>query len=160
MARYLLLLFLAIPLLEIAVFIEVGSRIGLWPTLGAIIATAVLGSAVLSRQGRSAFARAQRSLARHELPVAEVFDGLCLVLAGALLLTPGFVTDTVGALLLIPALRGWLRGYLWRRLAASGEVWIDGERVRPGGAAGAPPVIEGEFRAIDEDGDRTGDGGP
>jgi UPF0716 protein FxsA len=161
MGLILLLAMIGVPILEIAVFIEAGERIGLWPTLGAVIVTAVVGTALLRLQGLSTIARARESLEAGQLPIAEVFDGLCLLIGGALLLTPGFVTDAVGFLLLIPpvrlVLRRWGRNYL-----------MEGGRVRtwsnvspPGTepASGRPStVIDGEFEeVIDEDGP-SGDG--
>ena len=103
MALILFLLFLLTPLIEIAVFIEVGSLIGLWPTLGVVVLTAVLGAALWRAQGLSTWARAQETLRAGELPVREVTDGAFLLVAGALLLTPGLVTDAIGFLLLVPA---------------------------------------------------------
>ena len=103
-----LLAFVAVPLAEIAVFIEVGGWLGLWPTLGLIVLTAVAGTWIMRLQGLGLLRRAQTQLDRGVAPVFEVFSGLCLLLAGVLLLTPGFITDTVGALLLLPPFRALL----------------------------------------------------
>ena len=88
----------------------------------------MIGAALVRHQGLSVLRNAQGSLGEGRFPVAEVFDGLCLVMAGALLLTPGFLTDTAGFLLLVPWLRTWLRQTAGRRMMASGrvEVWADG----------------------------------
>jgi UPF0716 protein FxsA len=110
----LLLLFIGVPMLEIAVFIQVGGAIGLWWTLAIVLVTAIAGSFLLRLQGASVLMRAQQALSRGEMPLTEVFDGACLLVAGALLLTPGFVTDTVGALLFVPAVRVGLRRFLGR----------------------------------------------
>lgn len=128
MGGLLLLVFIVVPILEIAVFIQAGEWIGLWPTLAGIVMTALIGAALVRRQGLSVLEKAQRSVNEGRFPVAEVFDGLCLVLAGALLLTPGFLTDTAGFLLLLPPLRAFLRGTIGRRMMASGRVgvWTDG----------------------------------
>ena len=115
------LAFLAIflvPTVEIALFIVIGGTIGLWPTLALAIGTAVLGSYLIRRQGLNILARAQSELATNRLPVAELFDGLCLFVAGALLLTPGFATDAMGGLLLVPPVRRWLRRTLERARVA------------------------------------------
>ena len=96
------------PLAEIAVLIRVGGWLGLVPTLALIILTAVVGTWVLRRQGFAVLTRAQRQLEQGVMPVAEVFEGLCLLVAGALLLTPGFITDARGALLLLPPVRALL----------------------------------------------------
>lgn len=89
MAILLLAAFIAVPVIEIAAFIEVGGWIGLWPTIGIVIATAFAGTTLLRLQGLAVLRRFQESASRNELPVTEVFDGLCLLIAGALLLTPG-----------------------------------------------------------------------
>ena len=134
-ALILLLLFIGVPVLEIAVFIEVGGEIGLGWTIAIVIMTAVAGSAMLRLQGLATLQRAQTSLARNELPLREVFDGICLVFAGALLLTPGFVTDAVGGLLFLPPVRILLRGLIghWfmrrasvRTTSAGGAHWQGG----------------------------------
>lgn len=146
MAIIVLLAFVLTPLVEIAVFIQVGGAIGLWPTLAVVVATAIAGTWLLRWQGMATLARAQDSLARQRFPAREVFDGFCLFFAGALLLTPGFVTDLLGFLLFVPWVRGWLRRIIWRYLRSSGRIdidlrdedIIDGEyyEVRPDGRAG------------------------
>ena len=160
MGVILLLVMVGVPIVEIAVFLKVGGRIGLWPTLGTIVLTAIAGSALLRHQGLSTLFRARESLERGQFPVSEVFDGLCLVLAGALLLTPGFVTDAVGLLLFVPALRALAQRGLGRYLRASGrvEAWTDGPgpplsaAQGPGGA-----VIDGEYQEVSPDSGRDGD---
>jgi len=139
MGLILLALFIGVPLLEIAVFIQVGGLIGLWPTLGLVILTAMAGTWHLRAQGLATLERARRQLDRGVLPTRELFDGLCLLVSGALLLTPGFVTDAAGLLLFLAPVRDWLRGVLARHLAAKGKtrVWVDGEE-----------IIEGEFRDV------------
>jgi UPF0716 protein FxsA len=150
MGLILLLLFLATPIAEIAVFIEAGDRFGLWPTILAVVATAVLGAALLRWQGLSTLARASKSLQRNEIPMAEIFTGLCLVAAGALLLTPGFITDTIGFALFVPPLRNFLFKGLRRFLEARGAVWMDSARGAGGGAHANPfnpdgEIIDGDF---------------
>ena len=156
MGLILLLAMIGVPILEIAVFIEAGERIGLWPTLGAVILTAVVGTALLRLQGLSTIARARESVEAGQLPVAEVFDGICLLIGGALLLTPGFVTDAVGFLLLIPPVRLVLRRWCRRYLMEAGRVqmWSDAPPPDPGSAGGrSSPVIDGEFEeVVDEKG--------
>ena len=141
------LAFIAVPIAEIAVFIEVGGRIGLGPTLFIVVATAFAGAGLLRHQGLATLHRARHELAEGRLPLAEVFDGLCLLIAGALLLTPGFITDGAGLLLFLPGLRAWLRARLGRRLATR-------PRHRPPGGG---PVIEGEFHRVGEEEPRDGD---
>jgi UPF0716 protein FxsA len=127
----LLLIFLGIPIIEIALFIQAGSLIGLWPTLAAIVATAIIGGAIIRAQGLAVLARARQSLDRNEPPVNEVFTGLCLLVAGALLMTPGFLTDSLGFLLLVPTVRRSLGKWLLSALLRSrnAHVWVDGEEI-------------------------------
>lgn len=131
MPLLLILIFVGVPILEIAVFIQAGNLIGLWPTLAAVVLTAVAGAALLRAQGLAALRRARRQLDRGEMPIAEVVTGVCLLIGGALLLTPGFVTDTVGFLLLIPPVRNvvgrWAIAALMR--SRNTRVWIDGEEI-------------------------------
>jgi len=103
MGFLLLIAFIAVPVIEIAVFIEVGGWIGLWPTIGVVILTAIIGTGLLRQQGISILFRIQENLEANKLPVRELFDGVCLVIAGAFLLTPGFVTDSLGFALFVPA---------------------------------------------------------
>jgi len=105
MPALLLSLFIAIPIAEIAVFIQAGERFGLWPTLGLIILTALLGATLLRFQGLRTLHRVQESLSHGEMPIGEVFNGLCLLIAGALLITPGFLTDGFGFALFVPRIR-------------------------------------------------------
>lgn len=157
MAVILLLVFIAVPIAEIAVFIEVGGRIGPWPTIGIVVVTAMVGTTLLRHQGLATLARVQESLARNLFPVAEVFDGLCLLVAGALLLTPGFVTDTAGLLLFVPPLRRSLGAVLGRYLLATGRVTGWGTAGGGGGPAGGT-VIDGEYHEVPPGNGATGDG--
>jgi UPF0716 protein FxsA len=149
MPLLLLIVFVAVPILEIAVFIQVGGLIGLWPTLAIVILTAVVGTWQLRLQGLATLARAQRQLDSGQLPTSELFDGACLLLGGALLLTPGFVTDTLGLLLFLPPLRDALRGWLGRLVATRGSVRFYG--MGGGGPRRPPPgdgVIDGDYREV------------
>lgn len=155
-----ILIFLGIPILEIAVFIQAGNLIGLWPTLAAVVATAVIGAALIRAQGTAALNRARRSLAEDRVPVAEAFTGLCLLVAGALLLTPGFVTDTAGFLLLVPPLREAAGKRLLAALLRSPNtrVWVGGEAVvtrRGGRGQGPGDVIDADYTDVT---DRRGGG--
>lgn len=161
MAIFILLALIGVPLLEISVFVAAGERLGLWPVLGLVVATAIAGAALLRSQGLAALNSAQESLARGEFPIAQVFDGVCLLLAGALLLTPGFLTDALGLLLFVRPLRTALRHALWRYLLTHGEVrvWTSGEETGPGGGPARPTVIEGDFHEVPPDEDDDGPGG-
>ena len=175
MAVILLIAFIAVPLIEIGVFIQVGGLIGLWPTLAVVVLTAVVGTGLLRQQGLATLARARSHMDQGVLPARELFDGLCLMFAGALLLTPGFVTDAVGFLLFVPPLRDALRVFLSRHFQTSSQtrVWVDGQEVyrgaKPGGSSrdgsrpgGSPRggVIDGEFTEVGpDDGDDRGPAG-
>ena len=126
MGYILFLFFIGVPIIEISVFITVGDRIGLWPTLAAIFITAIIGASLLRAQGLAVLFRAQEHLNQGQLPIAEIFDGLCLLVAGAFLLTPGFVTDAVGFLLFVPPLRRWIGGVIGALLVARGSVHVHG----------------------------------
>ncbi len=101
----LLLLFLTIPLVEIYLLIKVGSHIGAFFTLLLVVGSAILGAWLLRLQGLSTVAKVQQSLRKGEMPAAELLEGLILLFSGALLLTPGFFTDAIGFLCLVPRVR-------------------------------------------------------
>ncbi len=109
---YLFLAFLLVPIIEIALFIQVGGLIGLWPTLGIVVLTAVLGTVLVRTQGRMALANLQQSFARLDDPTEPLAHGAMILLSGVLLLTPGFFTDAVGFALLIPPVRVAVFRYL------------------------------------------------
>ena len=148
MGLVLFLLFLLVPLIEIGVFIEVGGLIGLLPTLGLILLTAVLGTWQLRAQGLSTLARARQQMDQGQLPAQELYDGFCLIIAGALLLTPGFVTDAVGFALFVPAFRRLLRHFIAQRIRMRAEV-----RMRRDGGRESSTIIDGEFREVPDDHD-------
>lgn len=158
-----LALFIGVPILEIAVFIKVGNIFGLWPTLAGIVATAIIGGAIIRIQGLATIDRARRSMEQGQPPVGEVFTGICLLLAGALLMTPGFLTDSIGFLLLVPAVRQSLGQWLVRKLLGgrNARVWVGGEEViRPGHRAGKTPpdAIDVDFTEVPPgNGDRPAD---
>ncbi|MEO1066851.1 MAG: FxsA family protein [Pseudomonadota bacterium] len=105
-------MFLAVPILEITVFILVGNQIGLFPTLGMILVTAVLGTLLLRHQGLQLFSEIKAKTEAGEVPGRQLVHGVLLLVAGIFLLTPGFVTDSCGFLLFVPA----IRDAVWRFL--------------------------------------------
>jgi UPF0716 protein FxsA len=136
------LLLLVVPVLEIAAFILVGRAIGLFPTLAIVVLSAVVGTLLLRRQGLGALRRIQGEMAAGRVPGRELADGVMIVAAGILLLTPGLVTDVVGYLLFVPAVRAWLRRLLARRIAVA----TAGRQPGSGGPGGegrrsAPPDV-------------------
>lgn len=165
MGLFLLAVFIGVPLMEIAVFIQVGGFIGLWPTLAIVVLTAIVGTWQLRVQGLATLARARAEIDRGGLPARELFNGACLLVAGVLLLTPGFVTDTLGFLLFLPPFREMLRGLLTRWVETHMETrgTVDGREVRGARPSKGGPVIDGEYREIDEEAeprDRRDRGGP
>ncbi len=108
----LLVLFILVPIAELFLFLRIGVRIGLPATLAIILLTAVIGAALTKSQGARALASFRQAMAQGKLPHREALDGLLILLAGAVLLTPGFLTDTVGFLLLFPPLRAGIRARL------------------------------------------------
>jgi UPF0716 protein FxsA len=113
-ALLLVLIFIVLPIAELYVIIKVGGAIGVLPTLALLILDSFLGAALLRSQGRAAWRRFNEALAAGRVPAREVFDGTMIILGGAFLLTPGFITDVVGLLLLIPPTRAAFRGLVAR----------------------------------------------
>lgn len=107
--------FFLVPIAEVALFIFVGSRIGVGPTILLVVLTAVIGAALVSRQGRATLWQARADLASGVLPARQLAHGAMILVAGALLLTPGFLTDAIGFLLLVPSVREALRRWGARR---------------------------------------------
>jgi UPF0716 protein FxsA len=150
---YLLLAFLAVPLIEIALFVQIGGTIGLWPTLAIVIATAVLGSTMMRAQGRVALSRLQASLSQLDDPTRPIADGAMILLAGALLLTPGFFTDALGFALLIPGVRAAVFWFLAARVQVN-QFQMGQFRTGPGpgaprpGSDGSGDIVEGEYEEV------------
>ncbi len=144
-----IIIFLVIPFIELSVFAAVSGHIGIWVTLSLALLTAILGGMLVKRQGLQTLVSMRQSMDKGEMPLNEIFDGFCLVAAGALLITPGFVTDTIGFSLLIPPVRAAARSLIRKHTnwSASG---IDPLRQDPR-APRDPTVIEGEYERVDED---------
>jgi UPF0716 protein FxsA len=154
---WLFAVFVGVPILEIALFIKVGGAIGLLPTLLIVILTALAGTALMRLQGMQALARLRSSLEAGGDPVGPIAHGALILVAGILLLTPGFFTDAVGLLLLIPAVRtrviAWGASRITMRVATFGQ----GRGPRP---AGRGDTIEAEYEILDDvPPDRRGNSG-
>ena len=167
MLLVILALFIGIPLIEIYLFIAVGGRIGVWPTIGLVILTALVGTTLLRQQGLATLARAQAETEANRLPVRELFDGVCLLFGGMLLLTPGFMTDAFGLALLLPQLRGLIGRGLWKLLQGSKgfhfTVYGAGGNPRspgngPGRGPGGGPILDGEEFGVERDNPPGGSG--
>jgi UPF0716 protein FxsA len=158
MLLVLFLVFLVTPVVEIAVFIKVGGLIGVQATIAIVLVNAVLGALLLRSQGLATLTRARKSLEQGRPPVEAVVDGVGLIVAGALMVTPGLVTDAVGFFLLIPPFRRWAAMALFRRLARSSivrfQVYHSSEH--PGAAGGEgwsqanDAVIDVDYEVMDE----------
>ncbi|MGE0254767.1 MAG: FxsA family protein [Alphaproteobacteria bacterium] len=152
MGLLILLGILALPLAEIAVFIVVGDAIGVWPTLALVALAAVAGVAVVRRQGVATLANAQRAAAAGRPPAAALFDGLCILVAGFLLVVPGFVTDAIALALLLAPVRRVLGLLLWALLARHGTVIVGGGTTgRDAGKSGGGPTIDAEAWEVEPD---------
>ena len=115
LTQWLFLLFVVTPIAEIGLFIAIGGRIGLWSTLGIVLLTAVIGANLVTRQGRGEIARLQSEFAAGRFPAKPLAHGAMILVAGAVLITPGFLTDAVGFALLSPQIREALRKWGVRR---------------------------------------------
>ena len=120
-----LLLFIAVPIVEMWILIQVDGEIGALPTIGLVVLTATIGLSLLKRQGLSTLMSARAKMDQGRIPAGELVSGVMLAVGGALLLTPGFVTDVVGFLLLIPATRRWVLRQIIERYR--GKIVIEGE---------------------------------
>jgi UPF0716 protein FxsA len=113
-ALLLVLIFIVLPIAEIYVIVKVGEAIGVLPTIALLFLDGFLGAALLRSQGRAAWRRFNEALAAGRVPAREVFDGAMVILGGAFLLTPGFITDVIGLVLLVPPTRAAFRGIVSR----------------------------------------------
>jgi UPF0716 protein FxsA len=151
----LVILFVIVPIAELALIIQVGQAIGVWWTIALLIADSVLGSMLMRSQGRAAWRRFNQATAVGRVPAREVLDGVLVIFGGALLLTPGFVTDIFGLLFLLPPTRAIFRGLLVRRLGArlvvSAVGRFPGGAQRPRRGGGSAYDVEGTATEIDPD---------
>lgn len=148
--RFVLFAFILIPVVEMVVLIEVGSIVGVLNTILLVLLTAVIGVSLLKKQGLETFLTANRKMQTGQMPVTEMAQGLMLAVAGALLLTPGFVTDTIGFLLLTPAVRYWLAQRLFKALVAQGNVYYQSSEYHYSNTQSGEQhdVVEGEFEVV------------
>ena len=171
----LVILFIVVPVVELYVIIQVGGAIGVVPTLAILLLDGILGAALTRSQGRSAWRRFNEAMAAGKVPAKEVFDGACIIVGGAFLLAPGFITDAIGLSLLVPPSRA-----LYRRILLSGARRVGPARPvmffydrrgsvpgggPPPGAAQRPPSrpkrsydVEGSAREIPDDPSELGPG--
>ena len=157
----LLLIFVAVPIIEIALFIQVGGAIGTWPTIGIVIITAIVGTMLLRTQGFATLGNLQSSLGKGENPVTHIAHGALILVAGVVLLTPGFFTDAVGLALLMPPVRALIIKY-------GAERFKNGSfTVHQSGSFGNqqsqqptdPNVVEAEYTDVSDDDIKPGNSG-
>lgn len=139
--RFFLLLFIVLPLAELWLLIKVGTLVGALPTVTLVVLTALVGMVLLRHQGLATLTRGRQRLEAGELPAEEMLEAMVLALSGVLLIAPGFVTDTLGLLGLLPPLRRWLVAALVPRMVVSGTVRRSGE---------AHHTLEGEYWREDD----------
>lgn len=149
---WLFFLFLAVPLIEIALFIQVGGWIGLWPTLAIVIATAIAGTILVRSQGSQALARLRQSFDELRDPTETLAHGAMILFSGALLLTPGFFTDAVGFALLAPPVRTFLFRKLRERVNVQTVSAGHPDWQSPRG--GPDDIIEGDYEVEETRHDR------
>jgi UPF0716 protein FxsA len=140
MLPFLLLIFIVVPIAELAVIIQVGQQIGVLWTVAILIADSILGTVLMRSQGRAAWRRFSEALQAGRPPAREALDGVLVIFGGAFLLTPGFITDVLGIVLLLPPTRAVVRRILVRRFA---DRMIVAARSRAGTSRGGPGDVEG-----------------
>ncbi len=150
----LLFIFIAVPVIEIALFIQVGGVLGVWPTIALVLLTAIVGASLVRSQGLQTLLTVQQRLAQGQLPAQQILEGVMLAVAGVLLLTPGFFTDILGMLVLLPAPRAYFAKQLMSRVVV-GNIHASGagfeqpnpfhDRANPNGT-----TYEGEFERKDD----------
>jgi len=153
------ILFLVIPIAEIYLLLEVGGLIGALPTIILVVLTAVIGAGLLRQQGLSTLARLQHNMAQGKIPAQEMIEGVLLAVGGALLMTPGFVTDTIGFLCLLPFTRKLIAQNIMRRSANKMKAGVNAQM---GGFTYSsyhsenshyqndPNIVEGEYTEVEE----------
>lgn len=157
----LFLLFVTVPVIELFLFLVLGQRIGLGATFAIVLLTGFLGAYLAKSQGLKAIARYQESLAQGRLPHEAIIDSLLILIAGVLLLTPGFLTDAVGFALLTPSIRNVIRARLEQSIKE--KITVAGQGMGmpvPKGSSGGPRVITVEAEVVETSTDRSHEGRP
>jgi UPF0716 protein FxsA len=155
--------FIAVPIIEIALFIQVGGFLGLWPTIALVLITAFAGASLVRTQGLMTLMSVQQRVQKGELPAQQILEGVMLAVAGVLLLTPGFMTDLMGMLVLLPAPRAKIAKYLMTKMVVSSNVQSSFQNQSFEAHARSPferdeerrggNTIDGEYERKDDDDD-------
>ncbi|SFB77852.1 FxsA family protein [Pseudoalteromonas denitrificans] len=169
MFKALLLIFIIIPIIEIALLIQVSDIIGGWSTVALVIITALIGAKLVKQQGTDALKNVQSQMAQGQMPAQDLFSGLCVIIAGVLLVTPGIMTDVIGFILLTPAIRNKMAAGLIKHAHMRTSAGTQGFNFSSGGfqqntfnshenqgntyeneaPKETPKVLEGEFKHKD-----------
>jgi len=154
---WLLILFIAVPIIEIALFIQVGGFIGLWPTLAIVVLTAFIGTTLLRSQGMAALGNLQNSVGSGQNPMDHIAHGALILIAGVVLLTPGFFTDAVGLALLVPPVRAALIKAGAARMAGNTNIHVfqNGQQ-QP---KSRDNVVDADFTVVDDENQTPGNSG-
>ena len=142
------IIFFLIPFLEIMVFMSIGGYVGFWNTLLLALLTAMIGGFLVRKQGLDTLNALRQTAQKGKIPLNEIFDGICLIIAGATLITPGFVTDTIGFLLLLPPIRTAIKHYIRTHTNWHAEASSYGQHSRYNHD---PNIIEAEYERVDDE---------
>jgi UPF0716 protein FxsA len=156
----LFLLFVIMPIMEIAVLIHVGEIIGGWNTVLLVILSAMIGAYLVKREGVATLAQAQAKIAKGHMPAQEIGSGLLLLIAGVLLVTPGFITDILGLFLTLPTTRQYLASHVVKLVNVQGNGFThsgfgQSEFHRHHQSSTQDDIIEGEFSDLDKESSQT-----
>ena len=146
-----IIIFLVIPFIELALFASVSEHIGIFTTLSLAFLTAILGGLLVKHQGMQTILSMQSSMNKGGLPLNEIFDGFCLVAAGALLITPGFFTDAIGFALLVPTVRSLLRYTIKNHTQWSVESMAGSKQRNRHYGGQSSDIVDAEYEYVDED---------
>lgn len=141
------LIFIVLPLIEIFIFAEVGEAIGGWNTVGLVLLTGVIGMWCVRSQGLSTLISAQQKLNNAQIPAEELISGICIVIAGLLLITPGFLTDFIGFMLFIPP----VRGIIWGGLKFHSHFSVHMNTQQTSRGYNDENIVDGDFKVLDDD---------
>jgi len=143
------LFFIVIPLLEVMLFITIGKYIGLWNTIIIIIITGIIGAILVKSQGITILNKALGEIKLNKIPIFSIFEGIAILIAGAFLLTPGFLTDTLGCILLIPKTRNLIISYITTHLKKR-TVYKEKSTYYPDEEDKKNKIFEGDYEEIDD----------
>ena len=143
------LFFIVVPLIEVMLFITIGKYIGLWNTIIIIIITGIIGAVLVKSQGITILNKALEEIKSNKIPIFSIFEGIAILIAGAFLLTPGFLTDTLGCILLIPKTRNLIISYIATHLKKR-TVYKEKSTYYPDEADKKNKIFEGDYEEIED----------